>query len=177
MMGKRILGLVAAMVMAVSMTSAALAWDPAAEKKALDTVAMFKKTDPSLQAFFDKAYGYAVFPEITKGAIGIGGARGEGTVFQGGKSIGSTVMSQVTIGLQLGGQTYSEIIFFQNKAALDAFTKGNYEFSANASAIAAKDGASKTANYNMGVAIFTAGTEGLMFEASIGGQKFSYTPK
>jgi lipid-binding SYLF domain-containing protein len=98
-------------------------------------------------------------------------------VFQGGKSIGSTVMSQVTIGLQLGGQTYSEIIFFQNQAALDAFTKGNYEFSANASAIAAKEGASKTANYNMGVAIFTAGPEGLMFEASVGGQKFSYTPK
>jgi lipid-binding SYLF domain-containing protein len=177
MMGKRILGLVAALAMAVTVSTAALAWDAAAEKKAHDTIAMFKRTDPSIQTFFDQAYGYAVFPEITKGAIGIGGARGEGTVFEGGKAIGSTVMSQVTIGLQLGGQTYSEIIFFQNKAALDAFTKGNFEFSANASAIAAKEGASKTANYNMGVAIFTAGTEGLMFEASVGGQKFSYAPK
>jgi len=177
MIGKRILGLVAALVTAVAVTTAAVAWDAAAEQKAHATIAQFKKTDPSLQAFFDKAYGYAVFPEITKGAIGIGGARGDGTVFEGGKAIGSTVMSQVTIGLQLGGQTYSEIIFFQNKAALDSFTKGNYEFSANASAIAAKEGASKTADYNMGVAIFTMGTEGLMFEASIGGQKFSYQPK
>ena len=177
MIGKRILGLVAALVTAVAVTTAAVAWDAAAEQKAHATIAQFKKTDPSLQAFFDKAYGYAVFPEITKGAIGIGGARGDGTVFEGGNAIGSTVMSQVTIGLQLGGQTYSEIIFFQNKAALDSFTKGNYEFSANASAIAAKEGASKTADYNMGVAIFTMGTEGLMFEASIGGQKFSYQPK
>lgn len=177
MMGKRILGLVAALVTAITVSTAAVAWDAAAEKKAQATIAEFKKADPSIQTFFDKAYGYAVFPEITKGAIGIGGARGDGTVFEGGKAIGSTVMSQVTIGLQLGGQTYSEIIFFQNKAALDSFTKGNYEFSANASAIAAKEGASKTADYDMGVAIFTMGTEGLMFEASIGGQKFSYEPK
>jgi lipid-binding SYLF domain-containing protein len=86
-------------------------------------------------------------------------------------------MTQVTIGLQLGGQAYKEIIFFENKAALDKFKQGNYEVSANASAIAAKEGASKTANYSMGVAIFTMGTEGLMFEASVGGQKFSYEPK
>jgi lipid-binding SYLF domain-containing protein len=177
MMGKRILGLVAALVTAVSISSAAVAWDAAAEKKAQATIAEFKRVDPSIQTFFDKSYGYAVFPEITKGAIGIGGARGDGTVFEGGKAIGSTVMSQVTIGLQLGGQTYSEIIFFQNKAALDSFKQGNYEFSANASAIAAKEGASKTAGYDMGVAIFTMGTEGLMFEASIGGQKFSYEPR
>jgi lipid-binding SYLF domain-containing protein len=83
----------------------------------------------------------------------------------------------VTIGLQLGGQTYREIIFFKDKTALDSFKRGNYEVAAGASAIAIKEGASKTAAYDNGVAVFTMGTGGLMFEASIGGQKFSYEPK
>jgi lipid-binding SYLF domain-containing protein len=177
MIGKRILGLIAALVAAVAISGTASAWDPAAEQRAHETIAAFKKADPSIQTFFNNAYGYAVFPEIGKGAIGVGGAHGEGTVFEKGTAVGSTAMTQVTIGLQLGGQAYKEIIFFENKAALDKFKQGNYEVSANASAIAAKEGASKTANYSMGVAIFTMGTEGLMFEASAGGQKFSYEPK
>ena len=140
-------------------------------------IAEFKKADPGIDVFFNESHGYAVFPEITKGAIGIGGAAGDGTVFERGSSIGASTMSQVTIGLQLGGQTYREIIFFKDKAALDRFKGGNYEVAAGASAIAAKEGASKTAAYDNGVAVFTMGTGGLMFEASIGGQKFSYEPK
>jgi lipid-binding SYLF domain-containing protein len=177
MMKKWMLGLAAALVAAVVVSTGAHAWDAALEKKALEAIAEFKKTDPSMQTFFNKAYAYAVFPEITKGAVGIGGARGEGIVFEGGKAIGTTTMTQVTIGLQLGGQTYREIIFFENKEALDSFKKGNFEVSANASAIAVKGGASETANYNNGVAIFTMGIGGLMFEASIGGQKFSFEPR
>lgn len=177
MMGKFLSGLVAA-CLAVGVVGTALAgWDPANEQRARDTIAAFKKTDPGIDTFFKEAHAYAVFPEITKGAIGIGGAAGDGTVFQGGGAIGSSSVTQVTIGFQLGGQTYSEVIFFKDRAALDNFKTGDYEVAAGASAIALKDGVSKTAEYSNGVAIFTMGTGGLMFEASIGGQKFSYEPK
>jgi lipid-binding SYLF domain-containing protein len=177
MMGKLISGLVV-LCLAVGMVGSAIAgWDPANEQRARDTIAAFKKTDPGIDAFFKEAHGYAVFPEITKGAIGIGGAAGDGTVFERGTPIGSSSVTQVTIGLQLGGQTYSEVIFFKDKAALDNFKSGDYEVAAGASAIALKDGVSKAAEYNNGVAIFTMGTGGLMFEASIGGQKFSFEPK
>ena len=177
MMRKLISGLIVA-CLAVGMAGSAIAgWDPNNEKRAHDTIAAFKKADPSIDAFFKKAHGYAVFPEITKGAIGIGGAAGDGTVFERGTAIGSASMTQVTIGLQLGGQTYSEVIFFEDKAALDSFKSGSYEVAAGASAIALKEGASKTAGYDNGVAIFTMATGGLMFEASIGGQKFSFEPK
>lgn len=175
MTGKLISSLVAACLIAGA--GAAFAWDAAGEKNALAAIAEFKTADPSIEPFFKESYGYAIFPEITKGAVGIGGAGGDGTVFQGGESIGSSSMSQVTIGLQLGGQTYSEVIFFKDKAALDKFKSGDYEVAAGASAIALKEGVSKTADYEQGVAIFTMGTGGLMFEASIGGQKFSFEPK
>jgi lipid-binding SYLF domain-containing protein len=174
---KLISGLVVA-CLAIGMVGSAIAgWDPANEQRARDTIAVFKKTDPTIDTFLSKAHGYAVFPEINKGAIGIGGATGDGTVFERGTAIGSSNMTQVTVGLQLGGQTYSEIIFFKDKVALDSFKQGNYELAAGASAIALKEGASKTADYNNGVAIFTMGKGGLMFEASIGGQKFSFEPK
>lgn len=175
MTGKFISGLVAACLIAGAGT--AFAWDAAGEKNALAAIAEFKTADPSIDTFFKEAYGYAIFPEITKGAVGIGGAGGDGTVFQGGESIGSSSMSQVTIGLQLGGQTYREAIFFKDAAALDSFKKGNYEMAAEASAVAVKSGASKNAGYERGVAIFTMAKGGLMFEASIGGQKFGFEPK
>ncbi|MEZ5832588.1 MAG: hypothetical protein R3D05_15550 [Dongiaceae bacterium] len=177
MMGKLVSGLVVVCLTIGMIGTTVAGWDPANEKQSRDTIAAFKKTDPGIDTFFKKAHGYAVFPEITKGAIGIGGAAGDGTVFEKGAAIGSSSMTQVTIGLQLGGQTYSEVIFFKDAAALDNFKRGGYEVAAGASAVALKDGASKTADYNNGVAIFTMGTGGLMFEASIGGQKFSYEPK
>jgi lipid-binding SYLF domain-containing protein len=155
----------------------ALAWDTASQKNAEATIAEFKRADPSMDAFFQKAYGYAIFPEITKVGIGIGGAGGDGTVFEQGQGVGSSEMSQVTVGLQLGGQTYREAIFFKDKTALDNFKRGNFEFAAGASAVAVKTGASKAADYANGVAIFTMAKGGLMFEASVGGQKFSYEPR
>jgi lipid-binding SYLF domain-containing protein len=175
MMGKLMSGLLAACLLVGAGT--AFGWDPAGEKQALATISEFKRADPSIDRFFKEAYGYAIFPEITKGGIGIGGAQGDGVVFEQGQSVGSSEMSQVTVGLQLGGQTYREAIFFKDKASLDNFKAGNFEFSANASAVAVKTGASKTADYSHGVAIFTMAEGGLMFEASVGGQKFSYDPK
>jgi len=175
MTGKLISSLIAAgLILGVG---TAFAWDAAGEKNALAAIAEFKTADPSIEPFFKESYGYSIFPEITKGAVGIGGAGGDGTVFQGGESIGSSSMSQVTIGLQLGGQTYREAIFFKDKAALDSFKQGNYEMAAEASAVAVKSGAAKNAGYERGVAIFTMAKGGLMFEASIGGQKFSFEPK
>jgi lipid-binding SYLF domain-containing protein len=175
MMGKIISGLVAACLMVG--VGSAFAWDAASQKNAEAAIAEFKRADPDMDAFFKNAYGYAVFPEITKGGLIVGGAGGDGTVFEQGVGVGSSEMSQVTIGLQAGGQTYREAIFFKDKTALDNFKKGNFEFAAEASAVAVKTGASKTADYANGVAIFTMAKGGLMFEASVGGQKFTYEPK
>jgi lipid-binding SYLF domain-containing protein len=136
----------------------------------------FKKHDPSLDAFLGKSYGYAIFPEVAKGAVGVGGAYGKGEVYEQGKLVGYCDLSQGTIGLQLGGQSYCELIAFENKAALDHFKSGNAEFSANASAVAASAGAAAKADYANGVAVFTMTNTGLMFEASIGGQGFSFKP-
>lgn len=134
----------------------------------------FKKADADLKRHFDSAAGYAIFPGIGKGGIGIGGAYGRGEVFEDGKRIGKTSVKQVTIGFQLGGQKYSELIFFKDKDALKAFKSGNYEFSAQVSAVAAAAGASKDASYERGVAVFTLAGKGLMYEATVGGQKFTF---
>lgn len=139
-------------------------------------VERFRSVDPSLEKFFNNSYGYAVFPKIAKGAAGIGAANGDGEVFEQGRLVGTSEMTQVTIGFQLGGQTYSEIIFFQTQQKLDEFKAGNFEFAANASAIAAESGAGRTNDFSEGLAVFTLPRGGLMFEAAIGGQKFSYTP-
>jgi len=149
-------------------------WNPNAVKEAREAVAEFKKADSKLGAFFKKSYGYAVFPSVGKGAVGIGGAYGKGTVFQQGEPVGSTSLTQVTLGIALGGQAYRQIIFFKDKATLDTFKAGNFEFSAQASAVAVKEGASADADFDKGVAVFTMAKGGAMFEASIGGQKFSY---
>jgi lipid-binding SYLF domain-containing protein len=141
-----------------------------------DAIQMAKKADPELQKFFDTAVGYAVFPSVGKGAVGVGGAYGRGEVFEGGKPVGYATLTQASIGLALGGQKYTELIFFENKAALDRFKSGAFAFAAQASAVALKSGASANAKYSEGVAVFTLGQAGLMYEASIGGQKFAYQP-
>lgn len=141
-----------------------------------ETIANFKNTDPKLKLFFEKAYGYAVFPTVGKGGIWIGGAYGKGEVYKRGKLIGSSSLTQLTIGLQLGGQAYSEIIFFKDKKTLDQFTNGSFAFDAQASAVAVTAGASTNADYNKGVAVFTRAKGGLMYEASVGGQKFTFQP-
>jgi lipid-binding SYLF domain-containing protein len=137
----------------------------------------FKVEDPSLGKFFETARGYAVFPSIGKGGAGLGGAHGRGELFENGQVIGTTEMTQGTIGLQLGGQTFAQIIFFQNGAALEHFKSGRAEFSAEVSAVAARQGAAAKADYHQGVAVFQMIKGGLMGEASIGGQKFSYQPR
>jgi lipid-binding SYLF domain-containing protein len=136
----------------------------------------FNARDPSLDRFFKDAYGYAVFPSIGKGGFWIGGAHGDGEVYQHGKPIGVTSITQVTVGPQIGGQAYSEIIFFRDQLALDNFKAGNLTFSAQVSAVAATAGAAKNAAYSNGVAVFTVAEGGLMAEATIGGQKFTFTP-
>jgi len=137
--------------------------------------AEFLKTDPSLSNLFANAAGYVIFPNVGKGAVGVGGASGNGIVYEKGKMIGKAKMSQVSIGFQVGGQAYRELIFFENQEALDRFKKNNVELSAQASAVAATAGASANAKYREGVMIYTQQKGGLMYEASVGGQKFKFT--
>jgi lipid-binding SYLF domain-containing protein len=162
-----------------------------------NTIEVFKKS-PAVQFFFENAYGYAVFPTVGKGGIGIGGAYGKGRVYRGGKVTGTTSLIKATIGFQLGGQAFSEIIFFQDKRAYNEFTNGNFEFDAAASAVAITAGAQVKAgtdgatagasagpatgtqaktNYRKGMAVFVHTKGGLMYEAAIGGQKFSFKAK
>jgi len=143
----------------------------------LTAISTFKGADPSMQEFFDNAVGYAVFPSVGKGGIGIGGAYGKGELYEGGEVVGYCDLTQGTIGFQLGGQVYSEIVFFETPATLAEFKTGNVEFSAQASAVAATAGAAAKADYDHGVAVFIHSRGGLMYEASIGGQGFSYVPK
>jgi len=133
-----------------------------------------QEKDPGMKKFFDGAAGYAVFPSVGKGGIGIGGAHGKGLVIVGDKAVGKTSLSQVTIGLQLGGQVYAQFVFFKDSTALGHFQRGNWEMSAQASAVAVTLGGSADADYDKGVAVFSNVGGGLMYEASVGGQKFSY---
>jgi lipid-binding SYLF domain-containing protein len=141
-----------------------------------EAVELFQKKDSNMKKLFAEAIGYAVFPSVAKGAIGIGGAHGKGQVFEQGKLVGTASLSQATIGFQLGGQVYAEVIFFENEKSLNQFKEGQFKVSAQVSAVAAAEGASANARYQNGVAIFTFAKGGLMYEASVGGQKFSYKP-
>jgi lipid-binding SYLF domain-containing protein len=145
-------------------------------KEVAATIAAFKEKDPSLKLFFVKAHGYAVFPTVGKGGFFVGGAHGKGNVYEFGKLIGAASLTQVTVGLQIGGQAYSEIIFFKDKQALTAFKSGKLKFGAQVSAVAANAGAAANVDYSQGVAIFTMAKGGLMGEASLGGQHFSFRP-
>jgi len=156
---------------------AALAVQPVRAQSAEDvqaTIKNFEKGDPGMQAWFREAHGYAVFPSVGKGGIGIGGARGKGLVYERGTLIGKTTLTAITVGFQLGGQAFSEVIFFKDKTALDDFIRGNFEFDAGVSAVALTAGASADLGYSKGVAVMTATKGGLMYEATVGGQKFSY---
>jgi lipid-binding SYLF domain-containing protein len=161
-----------------------------------DTIALFKSSD-TVAPFFEDAYGYAVFPTIGKGGLGIGGAYGKGQVYRGGKLTGKTSLIKVSIGFQAGGQAFSQMIFFQDKRAYDEFTSGEFEFDATASAVAItagveakagtkgvsgaatagpKTGKQLSAGYHKGMVVFVHSKGGLMYEASIGGQKFKFEP-
>jgi len=150
--------------------------DSKLETETKKAIKRFFVDNTDLVEYFDKAYGFVVLPIITKGGLGIGGAAGKGLVFENKEVIGMTKMTQATIGAQAGGQQYMEVIYFENKAALDNFTGGKLKFSGQASAIALEKGTTVDMKYNDGVAIFTKGKGGLMAEASVGGQKFKYHP-
>ncbi|HUM12113.1 MAG TPA: YSC84-related protein [Myxococcaceae bacterium] len=140
------------------------------------TVQTFKKKDANLEKFFSSAVGYVVFPTIAKGGLVVGGAGGDGVLFVGGQPVGRASLGQASVGFQLGGQTYSEIIFFESQSTLSDLKNGHFALAAQASAVALSAGAAASANYENGVAIFAATKTGLMGEASVGGQKFGYRP-
>jgi len=137
--------------------------------------AEFLRTDPLMKNLFAGAYGYSILPNIGKGAVGVGGASGNGIVYEKGKIVGKSKMSQVTVGFQVGGQAYRELIFFETKEAKDRFKSNKIELSAHASAVAATKGAAANAKYTDGIMIYTQQKGGLMYEASVGGQKFKFT--
>jgi len=161
-----------------------------------DTANLFRNSDRS-SAFFQQSYGYAVFPTIGKGGLGIGAAHGSGHVYAEGKRIGRVTMNQLSVGFQAGGEAYSEIIFFKDKQSMDNFTSGNFEFSADVGAIAitaaadvsvgstgadagasaTKTAAATTSEFTRGMAVFTIAKGGLMYNATVAGQKFSYTTR
>ena len=177
--------------------SALILSNPAHADKFTDTINVFKKSE-AVQPFFKNAYGYAVFPTIGKAGFVIGGSYGTGQVYKGGKVTGETSLVKGSIGFQLGGQAFSQMIFFEDKRAYDEFTSGNFEFDATASAVAITAGAQASAgtegasagasagpatgkqakaSYHKGMVVFVHAKGGLMYEASIGGQKFTFKPK
>ena len=165
----------ALMLVCLSSTAALSAQErqPTAEVK--DALALFTERDSTLAAALTQLPGYAVFPRVIKGGIGVGGARGGGELFERGKPVGTTTLTQVTVGFQLGGQTYAELILFESDRSLQAFKKGNFEFSAQLSAVAAAEGAAANAKFEQGVKVITVVRGGLMYEAAVGGQKFSFS--
>lgn len=136
--------------------------------------AEFIENDGLMKGLFDRAHGYVIFPNVGKGGLGVGAAAGNGAVYEHGKVIGTAKLSQLSIGFQAGGQAYSEVIFFESKKELDRFKDSRFEFAAQASAVAVTEGASANVKYTDGVMVFTMAKGGLMYEASIGGQKFKY---
>ena len=161
---------------AFASTAATAAWGKDEVKeldpKAKEALAAFREKDPDIDNFINKAVGYVVIPTVGKAGIGIGGARGKGLLYEGGKATAVVTLSQLSVGFQWGGQAYSEFIFFEDQATLDNFKKGNYELGAQASAVAITAGVSADAAFIDGMAIFTQAKGGLMYEAAIGGQKF-----
>jgi lipid-binding SYLF domain-containing protein len=146
------------------------------QSRSQQAIANFKNADSSLKPFIDTAAGYAVFPDVGKGGFIVGGARGKGLLYEKGVPTGQATMTQASIGAQAGGQSFAEIICFQTPQALNDFKAGKFEMSAEVSAVAVKEGASKAAQYKDGVAVFTMPKKGLMVSASVGGQKFKYEP-
>jgi hypothetical protein len=136
----------------------------------------FRSVDASLDDLLKKAEGYAIFPSVGKAGLIVGGSYGRGEVFEKGEKIGRADIKQATIGLQAGAQTFSELIIFMRPSDLFAFRRGEYSLNANYSAVALKPGVAGTTDTSKGVIVFTRTTGGLMAEASVGGQKFSYSP-
>ena len=148
---------------------------PAIEK-AEQTIKKFNEIDSDFDSHFDNAYGYVVFPSIGKGASVVGGAHGNGIAFEQGNPVGKATFAQITIGIQFGGQSYSQVVFFENRADFDLYKDNKFQFAAQVSAVALSEGAAADLAYRDGVAVFTMTKAGLMYEASVGGQKLKFKP-
>jgi len=156
---------------------AARAADEDLRAESKQAIANFKNADSTLAKYFADSAGYAVFPSVGKGGFIVGGARGRGVVFdKGGEVIGQSMMTQANIGAQAGGQTFAQVIFFQTPEALNNFKSGSFSLGADISAVVAKEGASQTAKFREGIAVFALPIKGLMVQATVGGQKFSFQP-
>jgi len=169
---KRLIGVI--VLLGLLAGCAATPSDDALISESRSTLTSFIDRDPGLQSWLDQAYGYAVFPNIGKGGFWVGGGFGRGVVFEQGRPVGRASVSQATIGPQIGAQSYSQVIFFRDEASLRRFQRERFEFSAQATAVAATEGRSATTSYERGVAVFNLARGGLMAEASLGGQKFRY---
>ena len=161
--------------LSVSLTSASR--DEKLKETSAYAIELLKDTDSKLKDWFKNPYGYVIFPNVGKGGFGSGGAFGKGEVYQNGKFLGEARLTQGTIGLQMGGQLYTEVIFFNKKENLSKFKESRYAVSAQVRAVAAAEGAAANAKYEHGVAVFTLAKGGLIYEASVGGQKFKFIPK
>jgi len=168
-------------VVALTLAGCATA-PPMRESKAVlkaesdEAMAIFGAKDPAIGRFFQSAYGYAVLPKIFKGAFFVGGAYGRGQVYERGQIIGYCDMSQATLGFSFGGEFFREIIFFRDKVDLGKFMNGEYTFSAQVTGVAVTAGAAAKADYRYGMAVFIDTDKGLMVDASLGGQRFTYAP-
>lgn len=140
------------------------------------TLQRLEAKDPGLGKMLKKAYGYAVFPNVGKAALVVGGSYGRGEVYERGKLVGYATIGQTTLGVQVGGDTFSEVIAFENKEAMERFKRGRLAFAANASAVLVKAGAAGSVNYEKGVAVLVYSRGGMLLEAAIGGQKFKFRP-
>jgi lipid-binding SYLF domain-containing protein len=161
-----------------------------------DTISIFKNAGES-GSYFNNSYAYAVFPSVGKGGLGVGAAHGSGRVYVQGKHVGDVKMNQISVGLQAGGQAFSQMIFFEDKRAFDEFASGSFEFDATVQAVAitasatasagtagaaagaagGKNDATTAGKYHKGMAVFTVAKGGLMYQAAVGGQKFKYKAK
>lgn len=168
---------VLAFIISVTMNAQVGGWNPELTSDSNEALKTMLEKTPKLESFHNESFGYVVFPKITKAGIGLGGAMGKGIVFKNHQVVGKSKLKQVSLGLQFGGQQYSEIIFFKDQESFEKFTNGKVKFDGQASAVAIKEGASIDMAYQDGVAVFTQTKGGLMYEASLGGQHFKYMPK
>ena len=178
---KKMLSAVVSLGLCLTAATAIAGWDADEgaeyDEKAQVVLDEFKEKDPKIQEFIDQSVGYVVIPTVGKAALGIGGARGKGVLYEGGEVTAVITLTQLSFGFQGGGQAYSEFIFFEDAVTLENFKRGNYELNAQASAVAITAGASADAEFNNGMAIFTQAKGGLMYEAAVGGQKFKVEAK
>ena len=168
------LSIITVLFMIVSIATAQAQWSSDLQEKSEETIEAMTLKSWEMKSIIEDAYGYAVFPSVGKGGFGIGAAHGKGLLYENGTIVGKAKMTQVSVGFQWGGQAYSEIILFEDAEALELFKSNRLELAAQASAIAVTAGVSADVPYNNGVAIYTMPKGGLMYEATVGGQKFKY---